>query len=202
MYCQNCGKKLNDEAKFCDGCGTKTGTAPAEAAPATKHATASSIVPRKTPMGGLVANIAALLVAGYFTLSMFLTYAISTDAYVIAAVQLLAILSTAAGFFFYYLRTPSKNAATVEAIFVAISLVFGLIHIAGVSANYSYVGFGFYLTVVGGAVLAAVATGINIAVVRLHGSKSETRWGFGMYATIILIGFLVAFLLPIPLVMH
>ena len=25
MYCQNCGKKLNDDAKFCDGCGAKAG---------------------------------------------------------------------------------------------------------------------------------------------------------------------------------
>ena len=52
------------------------------------------------------------------------------------------------------------------------------------------------------ALLAAIATGINIGAVRLHGSKSEKRWGFGMYATVILIGFLVAFLLPMPLVMR
>lgn len=202
MYCQNCGKKLNDDAKFCDGCGTKTGAVPAETAPVNKPTAAPPIAPRKTPTGGLVVNVAAFLVAGYFALSMFLHYAISTDAYIIAAVQLLAALSAAAGFFFYYLRTPSKNAAAIEAVFAALSLVFGLMHIAGVSANNSYVGFGFYLTVVGGALLAAIATGINIGAVRLHGSKSEKRWGFGMYATIILIGFLIAFLLPSPLVMH
>ena len=23
MFCSNCGKKLNDDAKFCDACGTK-----------------------------------------------------------------------------------------------------------------------------------------------------------------------------------
>lgn len=201
MYCQNCGKKLNDGAKFCDGCGTKTGTAPAEAAPATKHATSSSIAPRKTPTGGLVANAAAFIVSGFFALSMLFTYAYSMDAYVMAVAEVFAILSAASGFFFYYLRTPSRNVVAIEGIFAALSLVVGFLHISGVSANYSHISFGFIFSVVAGGLLAAVATGINVATVKLHGSKAEKRWGVGMFVTIIVIGLLAAFLLPMPLAM-
>lgn len=200
MYCQNCGKELNDGAKFCDRCGTEIGES--MRAPSPEKPSTSTHMPRKTPVGGLTMSAAALLVAGYFALSMFLTYAMSSDAYVIVGVQFLTILSSAAGLFFYYLRTPSKNVVAIETVFAAMALIFGFMHIAGISANHSYVGFGFYLTVVGGAVLAAAAAGINISAVKMNGSKNEERWGFGMYATIIFIGFLVAFLLPLPLVMH
>jgi hypothetical protein len=45
MYCQKCGKKLNDDAKFCDGCGAKVVHDDAPSAPAVTATPAAPVAP-------------------------------------------------------------------------------------------------------------------------------------------------------------
>lgn len=52
MYCDNCGKQVLDGAKFCDGCGAKTGSLDAQVA-ATAQASPYSVPPNPLPFSTL-----------------------------------------------------------------------------------------------------------------------------------------------------
>ncbi len=61
MFCRNCGKNLSDNAKFCDGCGTRVDTAPAPASQPS-ISTTPPLKRNKKTLSILIGSVAAVVV--------------------------------------------------------------------------------------------------------------------------------------------
>ena len=63
MYCNNCGKQIPDDAKFCDGCGVAVHAQQTVASPSTQFAH-QSLKPKKTKNRFVLVVIALVFVIG------------------------------------------------------------------------------------------------------------------------------------------